>query len=466
MNITRNIIISSIAAAIALSACDDSTSTIGSSLVTDRSEIIIDSTFTITGSTTVNNDLPSRTTTQILGSLDAKEYGRFSSEFVTQFMPALKIDTTGVSINDIDSIRMYLFYLKGDFTGDSIVPMGLKVYPLTKQLPSEIYSNFDPDGYYDESNCWTPKSQIYTGNALHNDSIGNLAYRSVIVNLPLSFGKKFYQEYLDNPATFATPQAFAQFFPGIYVKNSFGSGRVINFNETRVVLYYRQHAKVTKDNVTRDTVYNIASAYMAVTPEIISNNIINLELSSELKQMASNADEPIIVAPAGYDVELTMPIPEIIHRYRTQGGEMSVINSLAISIPAKEIANKYNILPPKNVLLVLSKDKDDFYANNKITDDLTSFLATYDDVNQCYTFLNMRQYLLDMLAKDELKPEDYTFTLTPVNVTTESTSSSYYQQGTTFITAITPYVAGPAMCKIDLKNAKIKFTYSKQIVNN
>ena len=447
MNITRNIIISSIAAAIALSACDDSTSTIGSSLVTDRSEIIIDSTFTITGSTTVNNDLPSRTTTQILGSLDAKEYGRFSSEFVTQFMPALKIDTTGVSINDIDSIRMYLFYLKGDFTGDSIVPMGLKVYPLTKQLPSEIYSNFDPDGYYDESNCWTPKSQIYTGNALHNDSIGNLAYRSVIVNLPLSFGKKFYQEYLDNPATFATPQAFAQFFPGIYVKNSFGSGRVINFNETRVV-------------------YNIASAYMAVTPEIISNNIINLELSSELKQMASNADEPIIVAPAGYDVELTMPIPEIIHRYRTQGGEMSVINSLAISIPAKEIANKYNILPPKNVLLVLSKDKDDFYANNKITDDLTSFLATYDDVNQCYTFLNMRQYLLDMLAKDELKPEDYTFTLTPVNVTTESTSSSYYQQGTTFVTAITPYVAGPAMCKIDLKNAKIKFTYSKQIVNN
>ena len=205
---------------------------------------------------------------------------------------------------------------------------------------------------------------------------------------------------------------------------------------------------------------------MAVTPEIISNNIINLELSSELKQMASNADEPIIVAPAGYDVELTMPIPEIIHRYRTQGGEMSVINSLAISIPAKEIANKYNILPPKNVLLVLSKDKDDFYANNKITDDLTSFLATYDDVNQCYTFLNMRQYLLDMLAKDELKPEDYTFTLTPVNVTTESTSSSYYQQGTTFVTAITPYVAGPAMCKIDLKNAKIKFTYSKQIVNN
>ena len=146
MNLTRNFIVSSIAAAIALSSCDDSTSTIGSSLVTDRSEIVIDSVFTITGSTTVNNDLPSRTTTQILGSLDAKEYGRFSSEFVTQFMPALKLDTTGVSINDIDSIRMYLFYLKGDFTGDSIVPMGLKVYPLTKQLPSEIYSNFDPTG--------------------------------------------------------------------------------------------------------------------------------------------------------------------------------------------------------------------------------------------------------------------------------------------------------------------------------
>lgn len=32
----------------------------------------------------------------------------------------------------------------GCYTGDSVIPMGLKVYPLTKALPSPIYSNFDP----------------------------------------------------------------------------------------------------------------------------------------------------------------------------------------------------------------------------------------------------------------------------------------------------------------------------------
>ena len=77
----------------------------------------------------------------------------------------------------------------------------------------------------------------------------------------------------------------------------------------------------------------------------------------------------------------------------------------------------------------------------------------------------MRQYIIDMLAKDEIKAEDYTFTLTPVDLVVESTQGSYYQQGQSYITGINPYVSGPAMCKLLLDDAKIKFTYSKQTVN-
>ena len=459
----RNILsILILAFSIGLYSCEDSVSTLGSSLIVYETEVAIDSTFTLTGQPVSNSDIQSRTITQILGSLSAKEYGDFSSDFVTQFMPALQIDTTGVKVNDIDSAKLYMFFTAGNFTGDSIVPMGFKLYPLKKQISSPIYSNFDPSDYYDESDCWTPESQIYTGNALYNDSINALNYRSVSVKLPKEFAKSFYSEFIERPETFATPQTFAKFFPGLYVKNSFGSGRVINFSECRINLYYKRHKTITVDGKDRDSVFNISSTLMAVTPEIVTNNIIRMQLSDELKSKIEDNKEPIIVAPASYDVELTFPAEEIIRRYRENSGPLSVINTLTMSIPVEYIQNNYNINPPKYVLLVLSTEKDKFFANNQLDDNKTSFLTEYNPLTKSYDFVGLRDYILNALSKEKLTEEDYTFTLTPVNVVTEESQSSYYSQGQSFVSAITPYVAGPAMCKLDLKNAKIIFTSSKR----
>ena len=413
-----------------------------------------------------NSDIQSRTITQILGTLSAKEYGDFSSDFVTQFMPAMKLDTVGVSVNDIDSAKLLMFFAPGNFTGDSIVPMGFKVYPLKKQITSPIYSDFDPTDYYDENDCWTPTNQIYTGNALYNDSLNTLSYRTVAVKLPTEFAKSFFSEYVEKPQTFASPQTFAQFFPGLYIKNTFGSGRVINFTECRINVYYKRHQKVTMDNVERDSIFHRTGAYMAVTPEVVTNNIIKMQLSEQLKNIVEVNKEPIIVAPASYDVELTFPTKEIIRKYRETSGALAVLNSLTMSIPVEKIENSYNINPPQNVLLILKNKKADFFANNEINDDKTSFLGTYNETTKTYEFSVLRQYILDMLAKDELTPEDYTFTLTPVNVITEQSQSSYYYEGQVYISGITPYVAGPAMCKLDLPNTKITLTFSKQIIEN
>ena len=447
-------------------SCDEGSSTLGSSLIISESEVIIDSTFTISGVPIANNDIQSRTITQVLGSLTAKEYGDFASDFVTQFMPSLELDTVGIGINDIDSAKMLMFFAPGDFTGDSIVPMGFKVYPLKKQISSPIYSNFDPKEYYDESDCWTPNTQIYTGNALYNDSLNTLGFRAISVILPKHFAKSFFQEYLDNPQTFASPQAFAEFFPGLYIKNTFGSGRVINFNECRINLYYKRHKKVTVDDVERDSIFNSSSTYMSVTPEVVTNNIIRMQLSEELKHKVEVNKEPIIVAPASYDVELTFPTLDIIKKYRENSGRLAVLNTLTMSIPIETIENSYNINPPQYVLLILKKDKSTFFANNDINNDKTSFLATYNSLTKTYDFTNMRAYILDMLEKEDVTVDDYTFVMTPVNVKTEQTESSYYYEGQSYVSAITPYIAGPAMGKLDLPNAKITLTFSKQTIKN
>ena len=118
--------------------------------------------------------------------------------------------------------------------------------------------------------------------------------------------------------------------------------------------------------------------------------------------------------------------------------------------------------------MLLTKNKNKFFANNEITDDVTSFVAAYSSTDKSYTFSGLRPYLLRMLDEYEkngsVDAEDYTFTLTPVTVSTETNSSGYYST-TTYISAITPYVLTPVMTSLDLAKTKLTFTFTKQSVN-
>lgn len=464
MKFTHFFITAAIATAL-FSGCNDETSSLGNSLVNDETEVVIDSSFTATLTPVRDASVLSRTVTKLIGSINAKEYGSLRSDFVTQFMPSAALDTAGVTEADIDSIKLMMSYASGSFTGDSLVPMGFKVYPLKKQLESPLYSNFNPEDYYDESDCWTTRTHIYTGNELHNDSLSRSGVRTISVKLPLEFGKKFFNEYVKNPSTFASPQAFSKFFPGIYVKNTFGTGRVTNVALTYMDLYYRKHAKVTTNSGTRDTLYYRSATYMRVTPEVISNNIISLSMSDDINNRFTQG-QPMIVAPTGYNTRLVFPVRDIINKFKANGGDLSVINTLAMNIPVEEITNSYNIAPPAYVLLILESEREQFFIQNKINDDKTSFLAAYDPTSKSYNFPSLRQYLLDMIAKGDLKEADYTFTLMPVDITSESSGSDYYGNTSSYITSIQPYVSGPVMCRILPEKVKIRFTYSKQSVNN
>lgn len=449
------------AIAIIMASCEDNASEVGSSLVTDESEVVVDSLFTLSGNSVPNEALLSRTTLQLLGLIDAKEYGRFDAGFVTQFMPAQNMDTAGVSVNDIDSVKLALFINSGGFTGDSIVPMGLSVFKLNRQLPSGLTSEFDPQGYYDPQDVWAER--MYSANALHNDSLAKLNYRTIEVKLPRSFGQSLYSEYKSNPATFATPQAFAQFFPGIYVKSTFGSGRVMNIVDSRINLYYSRHEKVGSGAQQRDTVYHFTRTYLAVTPEVITDNIIRYDMSVNLQTMVDNG-LAMLVAPAGMDVQIDFPAREIIDAYKKKGMGIAVLNTLSLNIPVSVVSNKYGIEPPANVLIVLSKDKDSFFLNSKINDDKTSFLASYNEKTRSYGISDMRDYILSLVNKPVITDDDCTFTITPVDVVTES-SSDYYYGSQVYITGINPYISKPAMAQLLLDKAKIKLTFSKQSIN-
>ena len=457
-----------------LHSCTDET--IGVSITDSVSSIIEDSSFVITGHAVPNDRVQMRTTTKMLGDLSASGFGRITASAVTMWMPAAKIDTTGITAQSIDSCRLRLrLPSSGGYTGNAQAPMRLNVYRLNKPLPSPIYSDFDPTGYYDSNDLlatepYSPTSgwlevgtSTYQGTTTVQDTV-----RVISVPMHVELAQEVYNAYVNDPAAFLSPRTFADIFPGIYITNSYGSGHVLNIKATELDVFYHRHV-VLNDTTEVDSAFN--QTYLASTPEVVSDNIIRYEIDDAIKQMV-NAGEAIIAAPAGYEVQLRFPIQDIIDKYKANvGNNQAIINKLSLTLPVSVPETEYNIQPPTYLLMVKTSQKDNFINGDSLANNKDSFYAVYDASTSSYVFTGLRDYVLNIINNQGgiATEDDFNFTVTPVDVTnyTYPQSYSYYSYGTssTVVTKISPMVSRPAIARLLLDKAKIKISYSKQIVN-
>lgn len=443
--------------AFGLWSCDE-TSTIGGILAEDELTIQVDSDFILEGHSIALESVRSQTVYQLLGTIEIPEYGMLSSSVVTQFLSSTTLDTANFTAANVDSLVLLMQFSPGNFIGDSIVPMGLKAYTLNKELPSPIFSDFNPAGYYDP----TPLSTVvYNTSTLESDSLAKLPTRSIRMMLPQSLGRDLFQSFVDNPSNFALPSTFIKnVFPGLYIENSFGSGRMTCVQKTTMRMYLRKIYE--KEDGVRDTL-DAQYDYFMVTPEVLTNNNFRYAISDDLSERVS-AGEQLVVAPCGYEVETTFPTRAIISRYRENSNALSVVNTLSLSIPADSIENSLGVSPPPYLLMVRKDKREDFFANNRLPDNVSSFYATYDSSNHTYNFGSMRAYIVNMLGKEEeITDEDCTFVIVPVSISFETVSGSYYAGSQVVESSVTPYVISPAMVSLKLNEAKIKFSYSLQV---
>ena len=451
--------LAAIAAVGTFTACDDTASNIGASLTGQNVEIIIDSAYTVHGKPVPVPYVSPRITDQIIGRVDIPGYGTLSSDVVAQFLPSTELDTAQFTAANVDSISILLQYNRGAFLGDSVAPMGLTVYPLDKQLPSDLNSAFNPEGYYSETPLAT---KIYNTSTFYGTATEQAATtRTIRVKLPLSLGRDLFNKCVENPSSYADGKVFARdVFPGIYMANSFGNGRLTTLSICGMTMNLRKI--YTPEGEEEPDTIDAEHLYYLVTPEVINNNNITYKMDEGLKAKIAEGRN-IVTAPAGSEVEFTFPTQEIISKYKASTANLAVINGLSLEIPVDTIENGFGVAPPPYLLLVLKKDRDEFFAKNKLADNVTSFYASYSSANRKYSFLSLRSYITEMLSREEITADDYTFSLVPVQVTFESTANSGYYGTTSQVESeIYPYVAGPAMAELLLDEAKIKFTYSLQ----
>lgn len=453
-------------------SCGDDMSQIGSSLTTGENTISIDTLkYDLKAVPVENKNFDSRSGNLLLGNINVPEYGELNCSFVTRMMPVSKLparlDT--IKLEQIDSCKLLLGIARGNLTGDSLAPQRLTVYRLNKQLPEGITNTFDPTGYYD------PKkplgSQSFTVSAMaKSDSLFNVTDEvSVYVPLPKDMATEVFNLYKNNPGVFAWPQTFAeQYLPGLYIESSFGNGCVANISQAIFSLYY--HVPVTTtttvDGTTTSTTRDVAySEWLFTTaPEVLSSNNIKYNVSDKIQGIIDQG-KTVITTPGGYTAKFTLPIREVIRDYENKEHNLMIISNLLLNLPASAIENDFGIGVAPYMLLIKTSEVDEFFRNNKLPDNKTSFSAVYDYSNKRYQYNGLREYLLNMMAKGTVTDDDVDFSLIPVQITTEEVSSGYYgSQTTSYVTGCTPYAIRPTMTFIDTQAAEMVFSFSSQII--
>lgn len=489
--------------AFGVSSCEDAVPEVGSSLATGEVQIALDSLIwdgtrqyvyrgndstlvtcpKIEYATEFCDSIDSRSTTNLIGRLSVPEYGDLHCSFVSQMMSTTSIAIPdSIPLEQIDSMKLVLSVPRGELTGDSLAPQQLRVYRLTKSLPKNINSKFNPASYYSEESPLGSKSYTLSALGMSDSIYSRLSYISIDIPLERDMARKIVTEYRTNPSTFAWPQSFEEYFHGLYVEPSFGRGCVANVAATNILIFYSYKALVstteTDDDGNETTKQELQTKSRAVgvfesSPIVLSSNNIKYEPSSLLKAMAT-ANEPIITTPGGYRVNFRFPADNLIDIYRNSNSRLAVVSGLTFSIPVEEIENDYGITPPPYMLMVKTSKLKEFLENNPLPDSKDSFYAAYNATSKSYTFSSMRNYILELIENGYTE-EDLDFTLIPANLTMESDSSdSYYSSyyyyygysssssGTYTVTKCTPYITKPSMCKLRMDKAKTVFTYSTQ----
>lgn len=459
-------------------SCEENTTTVGSVIASGEVDITIETLeYQLNAKAIKIDNFDSKTGNLMIGNIETEHYGKLNCSFVTRLMCAANLQIPDSLfklddfINRVDSCKLILGANRDEIVGDSLAPQKLSVFQLTKALPSDINNTFNPEGYYNPDYPFATRSYTVSGIGEPDSAFYNNTFVDISVDLSTDFGKEIITKYKEEPQIFQWPQTMATEFPlqGFFVTPTFGKGCIANINSVYVaVFYYNLSETTTKDeegnSVTKVSHVRNMVVPFTVSPEVLSSNNISYNPSEFIQQKNAMSDdgEVVLTTPGGYIAQFDFPAQSLIDLYQEKNTNLSTVNELTLYIPAVSFDSTDGIGVAQNILLVKTSEYEDFFNENRIPDNLTSFTGIYDPVNERYYFSSMRNYFLELLKKDTLTQDDINFTLVPIEIETE-TSSSYYNEST-YVTKCVPYTSRPTMSLLKTNEASVNFSFSTQII--
>lgn len=399
-------------AAAALYGCDDETVGIGQFIVDEDYIPAKATSYSVITETHLLDSVFSRSSTAYLGKFTDKDYGTFSSDFLTQ-ISCPEDFTLPDRIVDITNATLSFYYLS--YFGDSLATLRLQVDTLTTAIADDgkdknlYYSNLDPAKYYNPQA--TPLAiKDYTAYDLTvSDSLHNTSdyYPHVSVNLNKDFCQYMLDKYNytieQNGKTvhpyFKDSEAFINnVLKGLYVHTTAGEGSILYISDIYLQLTVKYWTTITNEstNTTKDTLVHTIVP-MATTKEVFMSTRFK---NSNLASLKDNKECTYLKTPAGLCTEVTLPIEEM---YKAHSKD--TLNSISVSFTKLRDASTspYLMGTPPTLLMVRKDQMKKFFENNETYDNKTSFLSSYNSSNNAYSFSQLNRLVSKIFS--EIRPE-------------------------------------------------------------
>jgi hypothetical protein len=431
---TKIFLFSFFIALISIVSCadDDTFDNIGGSVQPDKDKIqVFDTIMNIWGETVKVDSVYAKTIAGYLGRFVDPEYGEIKAGYLAQFYPSSGFARDSMPPNKkdiIDSIHLYVLYRS--YVGDSLAPMEVTAYKLNGPLDKHYYTNVDPSRYYDKNSILGKAT--YTARDLNiSDSLNTVnnytgAFKMVTIPLPVELGQKFLEEYKQpDKGAFASPEKMLEFFPGVYLESTFGSGSILDVEETRILIFYDRQGT---SSTGTDTIGSTA-AVLRVTKEVIQLN--SFTNTNDAALLAPSEDKMYLKTPAGVYSKVVIPIPEIV---RTVGNRK--FNNVKLTLNACPAEKREFVLPfpalgtynlvhstrPK-LLLIEPDSVKSFFEDQRVANNKTSYFTTFSASSYAYTYENIANLVQNAVEKAPNK--DLELFVIPVNVSYFSQSDYY-----------------------------------------
>jgi len=453
-----------------LSSCNDDLTMVGTTIQPSSDHItVFTDTFQLTASTVVLDSIFAKTSTCLLGDMYHPVYGNIKADFLCQFYCQEDFRFTFEPYQGvIDSAVMFILYPSSSWYGDSLAPMQVTIFPITKPLKRNFYSNDNPENYCDmthplASKSYTPFDKTISDSirAITDTYDANYYTPNIRIKLPVEFGQNFYDETINNPASFASQSAFNAFFPGLYITTTFGSGNLLKtYGEYMYLRFY--YNTILKDIDGADSIVFRFDDF-TVSKEV--NQINRFKNSNIDKLLTNTGDFTYIKSPAGVCTKIIIPTTQISSKIDVSERFINAFSLNLKFIPEEEEA-LFSVYPPHNLLLIPEDSVQTFFENNQSEDTKITYIsydgtasgsssnttsAGYSYYFRSYSFGNISALIEDHIKKSPDK--DLSLLVIPVNRTvTSSSSSSYYYYSSSSYTYYTTGITN----SFDLAGVKIR----------
>lgn len=419
-------------AALTFAACDDTTEGIGGSITNDIDNINISSAvFPVATKSMVSGAVLSRNNSGLIGKMKDPETGNYvKGDYMTQLgvLSSFDVDTVAIKQANNGSIEAYGCYLLVSYNasyGDTIAPMKVTAYEMTKPMTEEQEYYSDYDAF---KNGWVSENNQHWSSNYNLSNTSDVKNFQISLNKPYTkdgktynnYGSYILQTYAKHPEYFKTNYKFLHnVCPGFYIKNVGGTGNMAKIWNTELIFQYkRQYTTKAKDGVTDSIIVDSLYNRFDGTEEVLQLNKIEND-TKNMEQLASKENCTYLKSPAGIFTEVTLPIEDIM-----KGHEKDTLNTATISFPRLnniDEDNAYNFATPSTILMVQKDSLQSFFEKSKLADSRTSFTTSYSTsgtYKNAYTFQNVAN-LVSAMYKNKGKSENWDkVVLVPVSIIT------------------------------------------------